>query len=148
MRPLSHGRNGFAVDMSKPQELFVISITTRDRVGIIYEVTKAISDLGGSIADIRQSTLCGYFTMILLASFPPGTSQRSVERKLAEADSNSESALRAMVRKADADALTSSTSLPESAYVLTATGHDRIGFVATVTSFCAKHNINIIDLST
>src|SRR5512140_399107 len=148
MRPLSHGRNGFAVDMSKPQELFVISITTRDRVGIIYEVTKAISELNGNIADIRQSILCGYFTMILLASFPPGATQRAIERKLAEADSNSESALRAMVRKADDDALDASISMPETAYVLTATGHNRIGFVATVTSFCAQHNINIIDLST
>src|SRR5512138_3488601 len=116
--------------MSKSQELFVISITTRDRVGIIYDVTKAISELGGNIADIRQSILCGYFTMILLASFPPGTAQRSIERKLAEADSNSESALEALVRKANEGALDASTSMPESAYVLTATGHDRIGFVA------------------
>jgi predicted amino acid-binding ACT domain protein len=134
--------------MSETQELFIISITTRDRVGIIHEVTKAISELGGNIADIRQSILCGYFTMILLASFPKGTTQRSVERKLAEADSNSESAIEALVRKADDGAVASSTSMPETAYVLTATGHDRIGFVATVTSFCVKHNINIIDLST
>ena len=117
-------------------------------LGIIYEVTKAISELGGNIADIRQSVLCGYFSMILLASFPVGTTQRSIERKLAEADSNSESAIEAMVRKADDDAITSSTSMPETAYVLTATGHDRIGFVATMTSFCVKNNINIIDLST
>jgi glycine cleavage system transcriptional repressor len=134
--------------MSETQELFVISITTRDRVGIIHEVTKAISELSGNIADIRQSILCGYFTMILLASFPKGTTQRSVERKLAEADSNSESVIEAMVRKADDASLASSTSMPETAYVLTATGHDRIGFVATMTSFCVKNNINIIDLST
>ncbi|HET9914050.1 MAG TPA: ACT domain-containing protein [Anaerolineales bacterium] len=134
--------------MSKPQELFVISITTRDRVGIIYEVTKAISELGGNIADIRQSILCGYFTMILLASFPADTTQRSIERKLAEADSNSESAIEALVRKADDGVLASSTPTPETAYVLTATGYDRIGFVATITSFCAQNDINIIDLST
>ncbi len=134
--------------MTKSQELFVISITTRDRVGIIHEVTKAISELGGNIADIRQSILCGYFTMILLASFPPGTTQRSIERKLAEADSNSESAIRAMVRKADENALHSRPSMPKTAYILTATGHDRIGFVAAITSFCAKNDINIIDLST
>lgn len=134
--------------MSKPQELFVISITTRDRVGIIYEVTKAISELGGNIADIRQSILCGYFTMILLASFPADTTQRAIERKLAEADSHSESVIEALVRKADTDALNSGRSMPETAYVLTATGHDRVGFVATMTSFCAQNNINIIDLST
>ena len=53
-----------------------------------------------------------------------------------------------MVRKADDGALDSATSLPETAYVLTATGQNRIGFVATITSFCAKNDINILDLST
>ena len=133
--------------MTEQQTHFVISITSRDRVGIIHEVTKAISELGGNIADIRQSVLSGYFTMILLASFPPNTTQRSIERKLAEADSNSESAIEAVVRTAE-EQLISSASMPENAYVLTATGHDRIGFVATMASFCAEHKINIIDLST
>jgi glycine cleavage system transcriptional repressor len=134
--------------MTEPQELFVISIISRDRIGIIFEVSKAISELEGNIADVRQSVLCGYFTMILLASFPPEVTQRSIERKLAEADSHSESAIEAVVRKADESALTSTVSTPENAYVLTATGHDRVGFVALMTSFCARHNINILDLST
>ncbi|KPL71943.1 hypothetical protein ADM99_09260 [Leptolinea tardivitalis] len=38
--------------------------------------------------------------------------------------------------------------MPDNAYVLTATGPDRVGFVATVSSFCANNNINILDLST
>jgi predicted amino acid-binding ACT domain protein len=134
--------------MTEPQELFVISIISRDRIGIIYEVSKAISELGGNIADVRQSVLCGYFTMILLASFSPNVTQRSIERKLAEADSHSESAIEAVVKKADENAITSGTSAPENAYVLTATGHDRVGFVALMTSFCVRHNINILDLST
>ena len=134
--------------MTEPRELFVISIISRDRIGIIYDVSQAISELEGNIADVRQSVLCGYFTMILLASFPPGVSQRSIERKLAEADSHSESAIEAMVRKADESTLTSAVSTPENAYVLTATGQDRVGFVALMTSFCVRHNINILDLST
>jgi glycine cleavage system transcriptional repressor len=134
--------------MTESQELFVISITSHDRIGIIYEVSKAISELGGNIADVRQSVLCGYFTMILLASFPPNVTQRSIERKLAEADSHSESAIEAVVKKADENAITFGTSAPENAYVLTATGHDRVGFVALMTSFCVQHNINILDLST
>ena len=134
--------------MTEPRELFVISIISRDRIGIIYDVSQAISELEGNIADVRQSVLCGYFTMILLASFPPGVSQRSIERKLAEADSHSESAIEAMVRKADENTVTSAVSTPENAYVLTATGQDRVGFVALMTSFCVKHNINILDLST
>ena len=134
--------------MTEPRELFVISIISRDRIGIVYDVSKAISELEGNIADVRQSVLCGYFTMILLASFPPDVTQRSIERKLAEADSHSESAIEAVVRKADKNAVTSGASTPENAYVLTATGQDRVGFVALMTSFCVRHNINILDLST
>jgi glycine cleavage system transcriptional repressor len=134
--------------MTESRELFVVSIMSRDRIGIIYEVSKAISELEGNIADVRQSVLCGYFSMILLASFPPNVTQRSIERKLAEADSHSESAIEAVVRKADENALAPAAAIPENAYVLTATGHDRVGFVALMTSFCVRHNINILDLST
>jgi glycine cleavage system transcriptional repressor len=134
--------------MTDSNELFVISIMSRDRIGIIYEVSKAISELSGNIADVRQSVLCGYFTMILLASFPPNVTQRAIERKLAEADSHSESLIEAMVRKADGSAIVSAAPIPENSYVLTATGHDRVGFVALTTSFCVSHSINILDLST
>jgi predicted amino acid-binding ACT domain protein len=39
-------------------------------------------------------------------------------------------------------------SNPENRYVLTASGADQIGFVASVAGFCVKHRINILDLST
>ena len=129
-------------------ETYVISIMSQDRIGIVYEVSKAISDLNGNIADIRQSVLCGFFTMILLATFPPGVSQREIERKLAEADANSETAINAAVKKVDSASSDSKESAPENTYILTATGSDKIGFVATVTSFCVRHQINILDLST
>lgn len=134
--------------MNQPKEQFVISIMSRDRVGIVYEVSKAISDLGGNIADVRQSVLCGYFTMILLAAFPPEITRRDIERKLAEVDSQSETAIEAAVKQVKAIALESFSPKPDSAYVLTATGADQIGLVATVSHFCARHNINILDLST
>jgi glycine cleavage system transcriptional repressor len=134
--------------MTQPQEEFVISIMSRDRVGIVHEISTAISTMRGNIADIRQSVLCGYFTMILLASFPPGVSQRDIQRKLAEVDAHSETAIDAVVVKAEPGAAPCSSPIPDNAYVLTATGSDQIGFVATVTSFCVKHQINILDLST
>jgi len=133
--------------MSVSPEEFVISILSRDRVGIIYEVSKAISELQGNIAEIRQSVLCGYFSMILLAAFPPGVTQRDIERKLAEVDAHSETAIDAAVKRAEPGVDTGAPN-PANAYVLTATGADRVGFVATVTSFCAAHEINILDLST
>ena len=134
--------------MSEAQEQFVISIMSRDRVGIIYEISKALGELGGNIADVRQSVLCGYFTMILLASFPLKVTKRAVERKLAEVDANSETVIESAVKKVEGSALALFSPTPENAYVLTATGVDRVGIVARVTHFCVQHNINILDLST
>ena len=131
---------------TKPQ--FVLSIMSKDHVGIIYQVARAISSLDGNIADVRQSVLSGYFTMILVASFPAGVTRRAVERKLAEADANSETAIEVMVREADQNALAAFAPDPKNSYVLTATGADQVGIVARVSQFCVQHNINILDLST
>lgn len=134
--------------MSASLEEYVISIMSRDRVGIIYEVSQAIRELNGNIADVRQSVMCGYFTMILLASFPEGVTQRAIERKLAEVDARSETAIDSAVKRVEGSMPPAPAAVPENAYVLTATGPDRVGFVATVASFCAGHGINILDLST
>jgi predicted amino acid-binding ACT domain protein len=134
--------------MNVKHQQYVISIMSRDRVGIVHDVSSSICDLNGNIADIRQSVLSGYFTMILLASFPADVTQLDIERKLAEVDARSETAIDVAVKKVDVDARPAGKSIPDNAYVLTATGPDRVGFVATVTSFCAANNINILDLST
>lgn len=121
---------------------------SRDRVGIVHDVSQAISSLDGNIADIRQSVLCGYFTMILLAAFPDSVTRRDIERRLAEVDARSETAIDATVKEVEIAGTIARNSIPDNAYVLTASGPDRIGFVATVSSFCATNNINIVDLST
>ncbi len=134
--------------MNSKQHQYVISIMSRDRVGIVHEVSQAISDLEGNIAEIRQSVLCGYFTMILLASFPASITQRDIERRLTEVDAHSETAIDVAVKKVEVTSQSIGKTIPDNAYVLTATGPDKIGFVATVSSFCAGNNINILDLST
>lgn len=132
--------------MTEASQEFVISIMSRDRVGIVYEISNAISELNGNIADVRQSVLCGYFTMILLASFPADVTQRDIERKLAGVNAHSETAIDAAVKPVESAA--ADASHPEFAYVLTATGVDQVGFVARVASVCVAHDINILDLST
>ena len=133
--------------MAETQQQYVISIMCRDRVGLVYEITNAISELGGNIADLRQSVLCGYFTMILLAAFPADVEKRTIERKFAEVDSKSETVIDTAVEKVPPQTPMSDPA-PQNVYVLTATGSDRVGLVATVTGFCAEHNILILDAST
>jgi glycine cleavage system transcriptional repressor len=131
--------------MNQPRKEFIISITARDRVGIIHDVAGEISYMNGDLADMRQQVLHGCFSMILYVSFPGTVDREEITRRLI-AISDEDSPMEVSVRELD-------QSLPPAAdenncYVLTASGADRIGFVATVTRFCKDHRINILDLTT
>jgi len=127
---------------------FVVSVMFRDRIGIVYRVSSAINELGGHLADLRQSVLRGYFTMILLASFPQEVTGEAIRRKLSAIRMEGLPPLEVAVKEAADATPAEGASALEDAYVLTASGEDRIGFVATVSSFCARNDINILDLST
>ena len=127
---------------------FMISVLSRDRVGIVHEVARALSELGGDIADLRQSVLRGYFTMILQVACPPGTTADDLQRQLVGAGERGGGPLQVCVAVLEGEAPAKTEADLANAYVLTASGHDRIGFVAEVTRLCAENGVNILDLST
>ncbi|MBT8042346.1 MAG: hypothetical protein HKP10_06845 [Kiritimatiellales bacterium] len=122
------------------RQLMVISVMDRDRPGIVAEVTEGISSLDGNLADLRESVLCGYFTMILVASFAPDVSVEQVEQTLADVTSS-------RVSVALADGPLTEAEESEHAYVLSAVGRDRVGLVAQVSRFCCDRGVNIVDLA-
>jgi glycine cleavage system transcriptional repressor len=122
------------------RQIMVISVMAQDRPGIVAEVTEGISSLGGNLADLRESVLCGYFTMILIAGFPHQMKPEEVESSLAG------------VTGARVSVMPHQGSLPDTesagqAYVLSAVGRDRIGLVAQVSRFCCDRGVNILDLA-
>jgi glycine cleavage system transcriptional repressor len=134
--------------MGTPDTQYAISVLCKDRIGLVADITGAIAALGGNIADLRQSVLRGYFTMILLARFPAGADPESVRQRIVAAGRNGPTELAVTVRAAD-DALPAEPqSADDHTYLLTARGPDRVGFVASVSAFCADHALNILDLST
>jgi predicted amino acid-binding ACT domain protein len=134
--------------MPESNRSFFLSIASRDRIGIVHQVSSAISELDGDIADLRQSVLRGHFAMILLASFPATLDRRVIERRLVALNVAGMPPLRVSILPADDAPDVGAESTLENAYILTASGQDRIGFVATVSAFCARNGINILDLST
>jgi glycine cleavage system transcriptional repressor len=136
------------MESQETAKYFAISIMSKDRVGIIADVSQKISQLNGNIADIRQSVLCGYFSMILLVAFPLEVAQPTIESKLAEINLSAGTSLAIAVKPISEAISLPTNTFPENTYVLTVTGQDRVGFVAAVTVFCAAKNINILDLST
>ena len=118
----------------------VIAVMDRDRPGIVAEVTEAISAMGGNLADLSQTVLHGYFTMILAAVFPSGLSSRQIEQALSDGISS-------RVFVIEAEGLPPETGHSEHVYVLSAIGRDRVGLVARVSRFCCDRGVNILDLT-
>jgi glycine cleavage system transcriptional repressor len=133
------------------QQHYVISVVSRDRIGIVADVSSALAALGGDIADLRQSVLRDYFTMILLASFPVTVSADAIRERVRSAGGSGAAPLHVTVLQADEAAPSSIVHRPSSNqhnYLLTARGPDRVGFVASVSAFCACNGLNILDLAT
>ena len=122
------------------EQIMVISVMDRDRPGIVAEITEGISSLGGNLADLRESVLCGYFTMILIAGFPSGVSAEQVEQALA-----GQSSLQVSVALHEGSF--AGPQETEHVYILSAVGRDRAGLVAQVSRFCFDRGVNILDLA-
>ncbi len=118
----------------------VIAVMDRDRPGIVAEVTEGISRLHGNLADLSQTVLCGYFTMILVADFPPAVTAEDVESALSEAGT-------CHVFVVEGTGLMLETENPEHVYILSAVGRNRVGLVAGISRFCFERNVNILDLA-
>ena len=73
--------------------------------------------------------------------------QRELDEKTLEADFSALGVSVSVVRP-DPTAPIQPEIDPDDAYVLTALGEDRVGIVAELGGFCARHQINILDLST
>ncbi len=126
---------------------YVISIMSRDRIGIVRDVAGVISSLNGNIADLSQTVLRGYFTMILLATFPEGISGEKIKRRLRTLNTEDKYPLEFTIFPTT-DAVVEEHVAQENIYILTASGPDQIGFVAEVATVCADNAINIRDLAT
>ena len=124
----------------------IISVMSKDRPGIIADVTGAIYELEGDLADLNQSVLCGYLTMILIATFNSSITPEDVIAKLSH--TKSEIKFDAIVKKIDTPIEILKARMPEKTYILTAQGKNKSGLVYGISSFCYQRDINILDLVT
>jgi glycine cleavage system transcriptional repressor len=124
----------------------IISVMSKDRPGIIADVTGAIYELEGDLADLNQSVLCGYLTMILIATFNSSITPEDVLAKLSH--TKSEIKFDAVVKKIETPIEILKAGMPEKTYILTAQGKNKSGLVYGISSFCYQRDINIMDLVT
>jgi len=126
---------------------FIISVMSKDRPGIIADITGAIYELNGDLADLNQSVLFGYLTMILVAHFDDQITPENIRARIARIQSPTQ--LDVIVRKMDTPMMEMGhRGLPEKTYIVTAQGKNKSGLVHGISSFCYHRNINILDLAT
>lgn len=124
----------------------IISVMSRDRTGLIADVTGAIYALNGDLADLNQSVLGGYLTMILIASFDESVTPEDVLAEFSHLPSSTK--IDALVRVMETPIEIAKANMPVETYVLTAQGQNRSGLVHGLSKFCADRHINILDLTT
>jgi glycine cleavage system transcriptional repressor len=122
----------------------VINVVADDRPGIVAAVSNAIEQLGGNIDACSQTVLAGYFTLIMIASFPEKLEAAEIADRIQKADTTGRGY----------DVVVRPTLLPEQfvqrpecdRFVITAFGKDQPGIVRRFSQYLAGKDINIVDL--
>ena len=114
---------------------------SRDRVGIVRDITRALAQWQGNVEQVSQTVVMNYFTFILIAAFPKAHTVTAVRELLQQAGTPGELEIgvkefhdeKPVVAQADK-------------FILTTIGGDKPGIVHQLASFCANKGINITDL--
>ncbi len=124
----------------------VISVMSKDRPGIIADITSVIFELGGDLADLNQSVLGGYFSMILIAEFDDNVTAEDLLAGFSHIETKTK--IDANIKEMEESLETEKGKLPLETYVVTAQGKNRKGLVKTMGDFFYQRNINVLDLVT
>jgi len=122
----------------------VLSVLTKDRPGVIADVTGAIFRLKGDLADLNQSVLWNYLTMILIVNFPDTVTKEALTAAIA---AQGTADFQVSVKELAAP-LTARPPAPKETFIMTVQAANRGGLVYQVSQFCREHGINILDLTT
>lgn len=124
----------------------IISVMSKDRPGIIADITGAIYQLEGDVADLNQTVLCGYLSMILSASFEPEVTKEDLLAAISHVKTSCK--FEVSIKELAPGQLEEYLGAPAETYVLTVQGPNQTGIVHGISKFCYNHNINIFDLAT
>lgn len=124
----------------------VISVFSKDRPGIIADISNVIFELNGDLADMSQSVLSGFFSMIVIAEFENAVTEDIISEKIKTIPSKTE--LNCIVKATDKLPLQTEIKPSGDIYVVTGQGKNRTGLVASMGAFCNERNINIIGYNT
>ena len=124
------------------QANIVLTLTGKDRIGIVEEVTKLLLDLGGNVETSRMSHLGGEFAILMLVSLSAeqlGRLEKDVEKLTAQGYRVTTS------RTEHTYAETHPGWLP---FQIEVHGADHEGIVHEIAHYLSQHGINIESMDT
>ena len=126
------------------QDAYVLTVLSDDHPGIIAAVCEAISGLDGNIDACSQTVVSGYFTLIMIVSFPEKVDPERISRCVQAAHPGG-SDLQVMARPLTPTCFQAAERSVER-FVITCFGKDTPGVVLRFSQYLAGKDINIVDL--
>ena len=118
---------------------YVLSVMSDDHPGIVAAVGHAVTQHGGNIDACSQTVLEGFFTLIMIVSFPEPVTPETLSTAVQGEDSDFQVVVRPFVPP-------SAAGDDSERFVVTAFGADQPGTVLRFSQYLAGKDINIIDL--
>ena len=126
------------------QNAYVIDVLSDDHPGIVAAVGNAVSGMGGNIDSCSQTVVRGYFTLIMIASFPEPVQPPQLSEAIRNAHPGG-SDLQVMARPFKPTRFAAEAP-PAERFVITASGPDKPGVLLQFSQYLAGKDINIVDL--
>jgi len=122
------------------KKYFALTFVSKDRYGIVADVSKVLYDNGFNLEDSSSTLLRGFFSMILIVATREDYTEEEIKCMYDCLEDISIS-----VRKMNGSDATIAEGL---SYVVSVYGSDKPGIVYKVTDYLRSKNINVIDLQT
>ena len=122
---------------------FIVTVTARDRVGIVATITRTLADMGAHVLALSQTVMGGYFTITLSCDVPGSPTAEEIQGALES--SGGEQGLSVHVAGRVEAAVGAPDDATTERQILTVTGRDRPGIIAHMTAYLAGRGMNIAD---
>ena len=126
------------------ENTYVLAVLSDDHPGIVAAVGNAVGGLKGNIDACSQTVVRGYFTLIMVVSFPTPIDPEVLAGAVHEAHPGG-SDLQVVAREFVPTKF-ESTPRDVERFVITCSGQDRPGVVLGFSRYLAGKDINIVDL--
>ncbi|HVL48753.1 MAG TPA: phosphoserine phosphatase SerB [Candidatus Thermoplasmatota archaeon] len=127
---------------ARPGEVIAVSAIGRDRRGLIAALSGTVTDLGGNIVHVEQSSIAGLFSMFMLVepeNLPPGLDAYRFAYELSMRGRDLGLDVRAEVERPESAA----SRVDKDLRVITIVGSDKPGVMHAIASTLAQAGANI-----